>query len=313
MGGPPMGMYGQPGQLQADAALAAVEAKQKAREEKEKMKEVEHMAHMVRAGNRSNEETKSFASMLIFWGVMNTLLWAAPLLGDSWWHKTWNGLSINKLTIGVGLWNMEIDLECSSTAANEMCKSIKKYTDHNDGHWTITDIDKEMCTNLKAACPMMDRLYEAGFFPLYMLPVSAASEVLGTLLLYLYWHGMPTATMRTLANKSSALALLSGVTAFVAWLVWSPYLQELPRMWIAEATGSKDAANGALFGLKESFMFPMGWCSIVLLMTTISSGMRFFCQFALPCHMDEPELCGLGENAKLMAEAEKMYNGDHRP
>jgi len=307
MGQPQMMM--QPGFVsQADAELAAVQAKQKAREEKEKKKEVEHLTHMVRAGNRKNEDSKACATTLVFWGILNALLWAAPLLGDSWWHKTWEGLSVNKLTVGVGLFNMEVDLECSSTSANDLCKSAKKYADHNNGHWTIMDMDKEMCKNNKAACPMMNRLHQAGWFPLFFLPFSAALEMLGPFLLYLYWNGMPTALIRSSAINCSALAPLCGTVAFTGWLLWSPYLQELPRMWAAESTGNKDAANSAIFGLKEAFMFPMGWCSALLLVTMISSGLRFFCQFTLPRHIDEPNQ--IDESAKLIADAENTYNGE---
>jgi len=321
----PMGMYDQqmgqpqmmmqPGfgpQAQADAELAAVEAKQKAREEKEKKKEVEHLTHMMRSGNRTNEDSKACASTLVIWGILNALLWAAPLLGDSWWHKTWQGLSVNKLEIGVGLFTMEVAVECTGTAANDLCKSAKKYADHENGHWTMMEIDKEMCDNVKAACPMMDRLYEAGWFPLCLLPVSAAMETLGILLLYLYWHGMPTALIRSMASKCAVLAPVCGTVAFSGWLLWSPYLQELPRLWAAESSGNKDAANGALFGLKETFMFPMGWCSALVFVSMLSSGVRFFCQFTLPHHIDEPDQPGgVNETAKLMAEAENMYNGEH--
>merc|ERR1719443_2605146 len=103
MGGPPMGydpqmsqpmMMGPPGGLvepQASATLGAeaelekLEAKKKAREEKDREKEIKSMAHMMRTGARNQDDNAACAKLLCAWGILNGLLWAVPLLGDSWW------------------------------------------------------------------------------------------------------------------------------------------------------------------------------------------------------------------------------------
>merc|ERR1719456_1870067 len=296
-------------QAQAEAELAALEDKKKAREEKDKKKEVDHLTHMMRSGAREHEDNASCANLLCGWGILNGLLWAVPLLGDNWWNKIWHGMSIDKLTVGVGLFNMEVHLQCSENMVgeNSLCYAIKKYADHDNGHWAILEIQEEMCKRYQPSCGTMNRLYQAGFAPLVLLPAAAAFEVLAILLLYFYWHGKPTALIRGLANKCASLAPFIGVMGFTGWMICSPYLQELPRYWAAEA-GHMEFANSSLFGLQESFTLPMGWCCLMVFFNMISSAIRFFIQFTLPFHINEPDPSGLGEETRLLTEAEKMYD-----
>merc|ERR1719456_1869428 len=296
-------------QAQAEAELAALEEKKKAKEEKDKKKEVEHLTHMMRSGQRNQEDSASCANLLCGWGILNGLLWAVPLLGDNWWNKIWHGMSIDKLTVGVGLFNMEVHLQCSENMVGEtsLCYAMKKYADHDNGHWAILEIQEEMCGRYKGSCATMSRLYQAGFAPLVLLPAAAAFEVLAILLLYFYWHGKPTALIRGLANKCASLAPFIGVMGFTGWMICSPYLQELPRYWAAEA-GHMEFANSSLFGLQESFTLPMGWCCLMVFFNMISSAIRFFIQFTLPFHINEPDPTGMGEETRLLTEAEKMYD-----
>lgn len=305
MGGPPMGMH-------PDAAneLAELERTTKAREEKEKKKEVEHLTHKMREDNRNQGDNESCASVLLFWGILNALLWVVPLLGDSWWTKIWHGLGLDKLVVTVGLFNMEVYVDCTVSDIGGLCASVKKYADHNSGHWTMLEFQNMMCDNWKPSCATVGKLYGAGWIPLCMLPVCAALEVLAILLLYFYWHGKPTATVRNLANKCGALAPFCGALGLSGWMLYSPYLQELPRWWAAEANTGIE--NNALFGLKESFTLPAGWCCLVAFFTLLSSGIRFFIQFTLPEHVNEPDIQGFDESSRLIAEAEKLYdNSSH--
>jgi len=307
MGPPPM----MDPQAQAQAELAALEDKKKAKEEKDKKKEVDHLTHMMRSGAREHEDNASCANLLCGWGILNGLLWAVPLLGDSWWNKIWHGMSVDKLAVTVGLFNMEVHLDCKENIVgeNSLCYAMEKYAKHNGGHWAILEIQEEMCKHVKDSCSVIERIYTAGFSPLCLLPAAAAFEVLAILLLYFYWHGKPTALVRSLTNKCAVLAPLCGVMGFTGWMIISPYLQELPRFWAAEG-GQKDFANGAVFGMKESFTLPMGWCCMMVFFNMISSSIRFFCQFTLPLHINEPDPYGFDESARLIQEAEKMYDGN---
>jgi len=314
MMGPPMGYpgYDPQGQalLQAETDLATLEQQKQARDEKEKQKDVDHLTHMMRSNQRDQEDNRGCANMLVFWGILNALLWALPLLGDSWWNKIWHGMSVDKLTVQVGLFNMEVHVECKDNLVGEMalCYAMKKYGDHNGGHWAVLEIQEQMCKDYKPSCSVMERLYTAGFAPLGLLPAAAAFEVLGVLLLYFYWNGKPTSLVRGLANKCSVMAPISGMMGFACWMMISPYLIELPRFWAAEA-GHKEFANGAVLGFKESFSLQAGWCCLLLFFNVILSSIRFFCQFTMALHIDEPDPYGFDESTRLVQEAEKMYDG----
>jgi len=294
---------------QAEAELQALEEKKKAQAEKDKKKEIDHVAHMMRSGNRNQEDNVACANILVMWAVFNGLMWAVPLLGDRWWGKVWHGMSIDKLTVNQGLFNMEIEVNCKDSLDTSLCKAVKKYADHDNGHWAIYEIKEEMCKKVPESCPSMKRMYQAGWAPLCLLPGAAGFEVLAMLLLYFYWHGKPTALVRNLANKCGVLAPITGVLGVTGWLIWCPYMQQLPRWWAAEA-GHADFANSAVFGLQAASGIPTGWCFCMLVFAAISSGIRFFCQFTLPFHIQEPDPYGFDESSKLLAEAEKMYDSN---
>merc|ERR1719287_281765 len=130
MGGGPPPAYGAQAQLQ---------------QMEQKKKEIDHQAKMVRSAQRLQEDNKSCATLLIMWGILNCMCWAAPLLGDRWWFKVWHGMSIDKLEVFQGLFNMEINIACKDTIDSSLCNSIKDYSDHNGGHWTIAELEQRMC------------------------------------------------------------------------------------------------------------------------------------------------------------------------
>jgi len=80
-------------------------------------------------------------------------------------------------------------------------------------------------------------------------------------------------------------------------------------MWAAIG-GDIDFANSSLFGLKETFTMPTGWCTMIMFFTLVSSGLCFFTQFTLPPHMSEPDPGGFDESSRLVEEVEKMYDAE---
>merc|ERR1719313_644949 len=116
---------------QAQADLQALEEKQAAKDARKKEKEIQHIAHAMKSGNRNQEDNASCATMLCFWGIFNGLLWAIPLLGDDWWNKVWQGTSVNKLTMKLGLFNMWVGVECTGNNwEDRLCHAMRKYGDH---------------------------------------------------------------------------------------------------------------------------------------------------------------------------------------
>jgi len=289
--------------------LQALEEKQAAKEEARKKKEIEHLAHTMRSGGRNQGDNESCANLLCFWGILNGLLWAVPLLGDNWWNKVWHGTSVNKLTMCLGLFNMYINVECTDSYDERLCHSMQEYSDHDGGHWAIKELRDKMCEGVPDKCHIMERLVQAAYGPLVMLPAAAAFEVLAILLLYFYWHGKPSGLVRTLSSKCAALAPFAGILGFISWLLWSPYMHELPRIW-AEEGGNMEFANSSVFGMKETFTLPMGWCSMMAFLAMISSMLRFFVQFTMPFHIHEPDPHGFNndDQTALLHEAEKMMN-----
>jgi len=309
-----MGVPGYDPQGQALMHADADEQKKQAKELEKKEKEVHHIEHMMRANQRDQADNKSCANMLVAWGILCALLWAVPLLGDGWWNRLWHASGVDKLEVSLGLFNMEIHLECKENFSGDMslCYAMKKYADHNQGRWSILEIEEEMCKSYKPSCSVMERLYSAGIAPLVLLPVAAAFETLGVLLLYFYWNGKPTSLIRSLANKCSVMAPFSGMMGFTAWTVIAPYLIELPRLWAAEA-GHEVLANGAVMGFKEPVPgLGAGPCSMLLFFNVVLSSIRFFFQFTRPLHVDEPDPYGAQESTRLMEEAEKMYDGEQK-
>jgi len=291
-----------PAQLGAGAELAELEEKEKANHQKHQEKQEHQLAKMMKNQQHTQSDNETCASILCCWGFMNVLLWMAPLLGASWWTKVWHGLGIEKLTVMVGLFTMQVAIECRDTVDNSLCEAIKPYAKHDNGQWVIKDLQKHMCSEAKESCSAMQGMYYAGWSPEFLLPAAAILEVLAVLLLYFYWHGKPSSTLRNLSNKCSVMAPIVGLAGVSGWMMMSPFLSELPRLWAAGA-GQKGLANGALFGLKESISLPMGWCAMLVLFNIVSSCVRFFIQFTLPHHTNESD-----EASRLMSDADKMYD-----
>jgi hypothetical protein len=294
-----------PAQMGAGAEMAELEDKEKANHEKHNEKQAQHLAKMMKNQQNNQSDNQSCASILCCWGFMNVLLWIAPLLGASWWTKVWHGLGIEKLTVVVGLFTMQVGIECRDTVDNSLCEAMKPYAKHDNGQWVIQDLQKHMCKEVKESCSAMQGMYYAGWSPEFLLPAAAILEVLGVLLLYFYWHGgKPTKTLRNISNKFSVMAPVVAVAGVSGWMAMSPYLHELPRFWAAGA-GKKGFANSAAFGLKESISLPMGWCAMLVLFNVVSSCVRFAIQFTLPKHCNEADS---DEASRLMADADKMYD-----
>jgi hypothetical protein len=316
-----MSMYGQPppggydpqmsalqAADQAQAKLEELEESQAEKDKKRRDKEIERLAHTMRSGNRNQEDNASCATMLCFWGIFNGLLWAVPLLGDDWWNKVWQGTSVNKLSMKLGLRNMWVGVECTGTTIDQLCHAMQVYGNHDGGLWSLADLRDKMCQAVPGKCGTMNRLYEAGYPPMFLLPGAAGAEVLAILLFYFYWHGKPTALARNTANKLAVLAPALGIVGFIAWMLWSPYMHELPRIW-AEEAGNVEFANSSIFGMKETFTLPMGWCCLMAFAAMISSMIRFFVQWTMPFHIHEPDpLYDDSEHRALLAEAERRVN-----
>jgi len=309
-------MMGGPGydpQAQAEAELAALEAQKKDHAAKDRKHDVDQMAKAMRSGARSQEDNAACANILCGWGIVNGILWACPLLGDSWWNKIWHGMSVDKMTLVVGLFNLHVELECKppSFGDTKLCHAIQPFSDQHNGNWNMAELAQVMCKEYKQSCGMMDRMALAGYAPLVALPCAAAFEVLAVLLLYFYWNGKPSGMVRNLGNKCAVLAPFAGTAGFCAWLIMSPYLSELPRMWAA-IDGNAEFANSSLFGLKETFTVPTGWCTMILGLVMVSSAIRFFCQFTLEVNINEPDAYGLDENSRLTDQVERMYDAEQQ-
>jgi hypothetical protein len=91
---------------QAQAELEALEDKKRAREEREKSHEVEHLTRKIRSGARDHSDNQACARLLCMWGVFNGLMYGLALLGDSWWQITWHAMSVDDLSITLGLFNV---------------------------------------------------------------------------------------------------------------------------------------------------------------------------------------------------------------
>jgi len=286
--------------------LADLEARQAFADEVAYQKAVDRMVHQLRSGNRNQDDNASCATTVCFWGIFNGLLWAVPLLGDNWWNKVWHGLGVRKLTMSLGLFNVATAVDCDGYAETnaQLCTAWTKYSHP----MAITEMRDDMCKAVPGKCPVMQSVVQAGYIPLYGLPAAAACEVLSILLLYFYWHGKPSGLARNLGVRVASFAPVVGMLSVFSWLLWCPYMHELPRIW-AEEGGNKDFANSSFFGMKESFTMPMGWCFIMVFIGVMSSTARFFVQWTMPFHIHEPDPLGLGddglENA-IRRDAEKI-------
>jgi hypothetical protein len=303
-------------QSQAEAELAKLEAKKKAKDEKHRQKEIEQLTKMMRTGQRDSGDRKTCAQIICFWGIFNALLWTAPLLGDSWWHKCWQGMGIEKLTIDMGLFNMHTAVVCkgssigATSAADGMCNAMLPYTERpgsgEKGAWAITELQDKICKEIPDGCPIMQKMYYSGFAPLIGFPAAAAFEVLSVFLLYFYWHLTPRGMIRTMAVGVGALSPLAGFFGLTGWMIISPMIQELPRLW-AQQKGMS-IVNSAAFGLNETFVIPMGWCFMLALVVGISSTTRMVVSRTLGPHFDEPESFNNDESSRLLEEATRTYD-----
>lgn len=115
--------------------------------------------------------------------------------------------------------------------------------------------------------------------------------------------------IRQFAHKLSALSTTVGGLGFIGWIAIAPHIQNLPRLW-AKAENLDSYANG-VFGMKETFMVPFGWCTLIAFLVFFSGGIKTFMQGTLGKHIHEPDRHGLDENSRLMEEAQREYDSMH--
>lgn len=239
------------------------------------------------------------------WMVFNGLLYGLALTGDSWEKKTWWSMSIDEMTIKVGLFNMDMDLNCKDSLDNKLCHMMRHWADHDGGHWSTSEFMDAVCKDKQVdSCPTGQRLYYAGWIPLVCFPAAAGFQCLALLLLYFYWHVKPSSLTRVLQDKCGVLALTFGMFGFCGWLAAKPDLAGFPLMW-AKMAGQRDAATGVFNGFKEVWIVPFGWCSMAALTAIMGNFICCFSTYGLDYHVDEPDPEGLGETAALMEEAKQ--------
>lgn len=276
----------------------------KEKEEAQKAREVQHLTKKIRSGVRDQKDNVSCANTLCMLAVFNGLMYGLALTGDSWERKTWWSQSIDEMTITVGLFNLDIDLVCKDSYSNTLCEMMRKWSEHDGGHWTTTEFRDEVCKKSRDQCPIADRLYYAGFIPLVLFPAAAGFECLALLLCYFYWHVKPSAMTRTLSDKCGVLSLACGMGGITGWLAVKPQLTGMPMMW-AKMAGQTDASTGMWNGFKEVWMLPCGWCSACASLAIVCNFVRLLSQYGLDYHIDEPDPYGTQESSALLEEAQK--------
>jgi len=272
-----------------------LEAKQAAKRKRDKEKAKEHEKGTERKLARDHEDHQSCANLLCMWGMINALMWAAPLIGDNWYTKVMHGLGVHKLQITTGLFNMVTTVECIQGYAKDdrICTALEPYA----GPFSIEQMQELMCKEVKEGCELMNTMFYVAHVPLCMLPAAAALETLSVLLLYVHWHGIASRMINSAANNCACLAPCVGGMGFIIWMGFSPNMQVLPRMWCA-AQGHGSFANSALGGLKDvAFTIPFGWCSCMVLFVWIGSACRAFACFA-----------SLGEHKVFREELQKKID-----
>lgn len=315
MGAPPL--MTQMGAAPAPMAdLEKLEKKKRDHDERHREKEIAQLTKMMRTGERNSGDNKTCAQILCFWGILNALMWTAPLLGDSWWHKVWQGMGIDELTIDMGLFNLHTKVKCAGSIQT-MCEAMIPYTGRpgeNGGTWAIKELQEKVCKEVPDGCPIMNRMYYSGFAPLIGFPLAAGFELLSILLIFFYWHTLPRGVVRGMYIFVGALPPLAGAAGLTGWICISPMIQELPRLWALQKGATM--VNGQ-FGLNETFSIPFGWCFALALLVAISSSIRVVISKTLGKHIDEPEShADSNESARLMAEATRSYDAmqsDARP
>jgi len=290
----------------AEAELAALEEKKKAKEEASKKHDVEHLSKKLRSGARDHKDNQACARTLCLWALFNGFLYGIALMGDSWWYVQWHAMSIDHMSITLGLFNVKVDIKCKETYVGDMklCNMMKKWGDHDNGQWATSELRDTMCSEMKSTCSTVDRLYYAGWPPLVLFPAAAVFECMSLLLLYFHWHVKPTAMIRTLADKCGVMSSLCGAFGFVAWFAIKPWLTGLPRMW-GEMAGQMGSTASVFTGFKETWTIPMGWCFAASSFALVGTFLRVISQHNLPFHVDEPDPLGLDESFNLLEEAKK--------
>lgn len=285
--------------LQAQSELAGLEARKKEKEESRNEWQTQHNTKKLRSALRENADNQSCARTLCIWKVFNGLMYGLALVGDSWTVNSWHAMGIDSMTLNVGLFNMHVDLRCKDTIDMKFCNLMKKWADHDDGLWSIRDLRSQMCQQDKDACWTMDRLYFAGWIPLVLLPAAACFECISLLLLFSYWHAKPTHAMRSMSAKCAVAAIACAGVGFCGWLAVRPWISGIPRLW-ATMGGQRDAAAGVMFGLKENWCVPVGWCFAAAWIGALGNFVSMFLQMASARHVDEPDKYGLDESSALL-------------
>lgn len=279
-----------------------LESKQAEKKKRDREKAKEHNDNTDRKLARDHEDNQSCANLLVMWAMLNAALWAVPLMGDDWYLKVMFGDGVEKLEIRTGLFNMNTQVTCrasriTSMASDSICQSIEPYA----GPFAIEQMQDLMCKEVQEACYLMDRMFYVAHVPLCTLPAAAALEVLSALLLYTFWHGVASMTVKRLANNLACMTPIVGGIGFMIWIGFSPNMQVLPRMWAA-AQGHQPFTDSGIFGLKDvPWTIPFGWCSCMVFFVWIASTIRAFCQFSM-----------LGEHKAVLEEFERRIDEEAR-
>lgn len=287
---------------QAEADLEKLEHRQSKREKRRDAKEVDHLVNKRLAGSRDQKDNQACARTLCMWSVFNGLMYGLALMGDSWTVNKWHAMSIDEMTITLGLFNLDVYVKCKDAVDMKLCNMMKPWADHNGGLWATQELRENMCGKDKGTCWTVDRIYFGGWIPLILLPAAAAFQCLSLMSLYFYWHVNPSSMLRIISSKCSALALFCSFVGFCGWFTIRPWMSGVPRMW-AEMAGQKGASADVLTGFKETWCMSVGWNLVCAVLGMFGNFGCLFSQMGMDYHVDELDPYGIDENSALLQQA----------
>lgn len=304
-------------------------------QQRKEQKEQRKLEKLVREDVQNDGDKVACGNIVSFWGLFNAALLIIPLAGDHWWAKTFSASGVGRLYISTGLFNIEVDVECteSSLAPEEqLCNVYKEWANHESkahmggsaelalkGSWSIKDMKQTLCGEVEATadksdrkgCDVLKALAADGWVPTYGLPVAASLEVFSAILSFGYWHALSVKCLRTTA---SFMQLGAGVLALCTFLLWFwliPPIQQLPISW-ASLGGISDNVETGAYGLRGGGGAPFTWCTMLVLCAILMVFTRAMTSFAIPKHSEEPEDLSEDELWALQdAKAEAQWYGHY--
>jgi len=285
--------------------LEKLEWKKSEKDRQRDARQVEHLTHKIRSGSRDNKDNQACARNLCMWGVFNGLMYGLALMGDSWTVNKWHAMSIDEMTITLGLFNMDVNIKCKDAIDMKLCNMMRPWAEHNGGQWATQELRTYMCTRDRDTCVTVDRIYFGGWVPLILLPAAAAFQCLSLICLYFYWHVNPSSMLRIISSKCSALAVFCSFVGFCGWFTIRPWMSGVPRMW-AEMAGQKGASADVLTGFKETWCMSVGWNLVCALIAMVGNFLCLFLQMGMAYHVEEPDPYGIDENSALIEQAKSQ-------